>query len=153
MPILSGRGITSARLGWFLFWAWNAVAVLGGWSLVLAGSSQPLEWAEFPLPIAAVIEIAFLLLILQFALPFWKCGATRLYVAGWYMLGSIIFTALAYPIGNLAPHFLPGAMGAAFSGLWIHAAVGIFVTPLPTAIAYSVIVTNIAGARTLTFGP
>jgi cytochrome c oxidase cbb3-type subunit I/II len=139
VPILTGRSITSARLGWVMFWVWNVVAVLGGWSLVLAGVSQPLEWAEFPLPIAAVIEIALLLLIVQFALPFWKCGATRLYVAGWYVLGSVIFTALAYPIGNLAPHFLPGAMGAAFSGLWIHDAVGIFVTPLATAIAYFVI--------------
>jgi len=139
VPILTRRGITSVRLGWIMFWVWNVVAVLGGWSLVLAGVSQPLEWAEFPLPIAAVIEISLILLILQFALPFWKCGATRLYVAGWYILGSVIFTALAYPIGNLIPHFLPGAMGAAFSGLWIHDAVGIFVTPLATAIAYFVI--------------
>ncbi|MGB6743410.1 MAG: cbb3-type cytochrome c oxidase subunit I, partial [Terracidiphilus sp.] len=55
-PILTRRSVTSVRLGWIIFWAFNAVAVLGGWSLVLAGSSQPLEWAEFPLVIAAVIE-------------------------------------------------------------------------------------------------
>jgi cytochrome c oxidase cbb3-type subunit I/II len=139
VPVLARRRVTSLRLGWIIFWVWNAVAVLGGWSLVLAGVNQPLEWAEFPLLIAAVIEISFLLLILQFALPFWKCGATELYVAGWYLVGSIIFTALAYPVGNLVPHFLPGAMGAAFSGLWIHDAVGIFVTPFATAIAYFVI--------------
>lgn len=139
VPILARRRVTSVRLGWMIFWSWNAVAVLGGWTLVLAGVNQPLEWAEFPLAIAAVIEVSFLLLILQFALPFWKCGATELYVAGWYLVGSIIFTALAYPVGNLVPHFLPGAMGAAFSGLWIHDAVGIFVTPFATAIAYFVI--------------
>jgi len=139
VPILTRRSISSARLGWVMFWVWNVVAVLGGWTLVLAGQSQPLEWAEFPLCIAAVIEVSLLLLIVQFALPFWRCGATRLYVAGWYILGCLVFTALAYPIGNLVPHFLPGAMGAAFSGLWIHDAVGIFVTPLATAIAYFVI--------------
>lgn len=139
VPILTRRGFTSLRLGWLLFWLWNAVAVLGGWSLVLAGHSQPLEWAEFPLGIAAVLELALILLIVQFGLPFWKCGASSLYVAGWYLLGSITFTALAYPIGNLLPHILPGAMGAAFSGLWIHDAVGIFVTPFVTAIAYFVI--------------
>ena len=139
VPILTRRGIGSARLGWIIFWVWNAVAVLGGWSLVLAGQNQPLEWAEFPLVIAAVIEISFLILIVQFAVPFWKCGATELYVAGWYLVGSIVFTTLAYPIGNLVPHYLPGAMGAAFSGLWIHDAVGIFVTPFATAIAYFVI--------------
>ncbi len=139
VPILTQRFITSTRLGWIMFWTWNAVAVLGGWSLVLAGSSQPLEWAEFPLGIAAVIEVALLLLIVQFGLPFWKCGASELYVAGWYLVGGITFTALAYPVGNVLPHILPGAMGASFSGLWIHDAVGIFVTPFATAIAYFVI--------------
>lgn len=138
-PILTRRSVTGVRLGWIIFWAFNAVAVLGGWSLVLAGSSQPLEWAEFPLFIAAVIEIAFLLLIVQFGVPFWKCGSAELYVAGWYLLGSITFTALAYPVGNILPNLLPGAMGAAFSGLWIHDAVGLFVTPFAVAIAYFVI--------------
>ncbi len=139
VPILTRRAITSVRLGWLIFWIFNAVAVLGGWSLVLAGSSQPLEWAEFPLGIAAVIELSFVLLIVQFGLPFWKCGTAELYVAGWYLLGSITFTAFAYPIGNILPNVLPGAMGAAFSGLWIHDAVGIFVTPFATAILYFVI--------------
>ena len=138
-PYLTKKSVTSNRLGWIIFWLWNMVAVLGGWSLILAGSSQPLEWAEFPLIIAAVIELCFFLLILQFGLPFWKCGASELYVSGWYLLGGLTFTFLAYPVGNLLPHILPGAMGAAFSGLWIHDAVGIFITPLATAIMYFVI--------------
>ena len=89
--------------------------------------------------IAAVIELCLFLLILQFGLPFWKCGASELYVSGWYLLGGLTFTFLAYPVGNLLPHILPGAMGAAFSGLWIHDAVGVFITPLATAIIYFVI--------------
>lgn len=139
VPILTGRNITSRRLGWFLFWVYNFVAVLGGWTLVLAGHSQPLEWAEFPLGIAAVVESAFILLIVQFGIPFFKTKASQLYVAGWYLLGAITFTALAYPVGNLLPHILPGAMGAAFSGLWIHDAVGLFVTPFAVAIPYFLI--------------
>jgi cytochrome c oxidase cbb3-type subunit I/II len=98
-----------------------------------------LEWAEFPLGIAAVIEFSLLLLIVQFGLPFFKTGASELYVSGWYLLGGITFTALAYPVGNVLPRVLPGALGAAFSGLWIHDAVGIFITPFATAIAYFVI--------------
>jgi cytochrome c oxidase cbb3-type subunit I/II len=110
----SRTSVTSNRLGWIIFWLWNVVAVLGGWSLVLAGSSQPLEGAEFPLFIAAVIELCLFLLILQFGPPFWKCGASELYVSGWYPLGGLTFTFLAYLVGNLLPHILPGAMGAAF---------------------------------------
>jgi len=42
-------------------------------------------------------------------------------------------------MGNLVPEWVPGAQGAAFSGLWIHDAVGLFVTPLALAILYFVI--------------
>ena len=136
VPYLTRRPITSRKLGWWMFAIWNVVAVLGGWTLVLTGHSQPLEWAEFPLVIASCIELAFGLLIVQFGLPFLACGAAELYVAGWYLLGGMTFTFLAYPLGNIMPHLVPGAMGAAFSGLWIHDAVGIFVTPFATAIAY-----------------
>src|SRR5580692_11480329 len=139
VPYLTRRPVTSVRLGWIIFVLWNLIAVLGGWTLVLAGVNQPLEWAEFPLIVAAVIELAWVLLIWQFVAPFLKCGASEIYVAGWYILGAITFTALAYPVGNIVPNLLPGAMGAAFSGLWIHDAVGLFVTPFGVAIAYFVI--------------
>ena len=42
-------------------------------------------------------------------------------------------------MGNVVPEFLPGAAGAAISGLWIHDAVGLFVTPMALAILYFVI--------------
>jgi cytochrome c oxidase cbb3-type subunit I/II len=139
VPYLTRRPITNVRLGWVIFVLWNFVAVPAGWTLVLAGVNQPLEWAEFPLVVAVAIELAWVLLIWQFVMPFLKCGASEIYVAGWYILGAITFTALAYPVGNIAPNLLPGAMGAAFSGLWIHDAVGLFVTPFGVAIAYFVI--------------
>lgn len=139
VPYLTRRPVTSERLGWVMFFLYNFVAVLGGWTLVLSGILQPLEWAEFPLIIAAVIETCFALMIVQFGIPFLKCGASELYVSGWYLLGGLTFTFLAYPLGNIVPHALPGAMGAAFSGLWIHDAVGIFITPLAVAVEYFVI--------------
>jgi cbb3-type cytochrome oxidase subunit 1/cbb3-type cytochrome oxidase cytochrome c subunit/cytochrome c5 len=139
VPYLTRRQVTSERLGWVMFFLYNFVAVLGGWTLVLSGVLQPLEWAEFPLVVAAVIETCFALMIVQFGIPFLKCGASELFVSGWYLLGGLTFTFLAYPLGNIVPHALPGAMGAAFSGLWIHDAVGIFVTPLAVAVEYFVI--------------
>lgn len=139
VPRLARRPVTSARLGWLLFFLWNLVAVFGGWTLVLAGVSQPLEWAEFPLAIATVIECAWILILAQFAVPLLRRGAAEIYVSGWYLLGGAAFTMLAYPVGNLAPNFLPGVIGAGFSGLWIHDAVGLFITPFALAIAYFVI--------------
>src|ERR1700686_1523141 len=139
VPRLTNRPVLSRRLGWFLFWVWNFAVILSGWVLVAAGFSQPLEWAEFPLVVAAFVVLAFILMVFEFVLPFFRARLSDLYVSGWYIIGGIIFTMLAYPVGNFVPELVPGARGAAFSGLWIHDAVGLFVTPFALAIAYYVI--------------
>jgi len=139
VPRLTNRPVTSRRLGWGLFWLWNFAVVLPGWILVLSGFSQPLEWAEFPLIVDVFVVLAFLVMLIQFVRPFLHVPAGELYVAGWYIVGGLVFTTLAYPIGNLVPELAAGAKGAAFSGLWIHDAVGLFVTPLALAMAYYVI--------------
>src|SRR5712664_1001554 len=139
VPRLANRPVLSRKLGWFLFCIWNFVVVLPGWVLVAAGFSQPLEWAEFPLVVDAFVVLAFILMVFEFVLPFLKARLSDLYVSAWYIIGGIIFTMLAYPVGNFVPELVPGAQGAAFSGLWIHDAVGLFVTPFALAIAYYVI--------------
>ena len=139
VPRLANRPVLSRRLGWFLFWIWNGAVVLPGWVLVAAGFSQPLEWAEFPLVVDAFVVLAFILMVFEFVLPFLRARLSDLYVSAWYIIGGIIFTMLAYPVGNLVPELVPGARGAAFSGLWIHDAVGLYVTPFALAIAYYVI--------------
>jgi Cytochrome C and Quinol oxidase polypeptide I len=48
VPVLTGRRVTSASLGHWIFGLWNFAVLAPGWVLVLAGFSQPLEWAEFP---------------------------------------------------------------------------------------------------------
>ena len=107
--------------------------------LVLAGFSQPLEWAEFPLVIDVFVVLALVLAMIQFLPPFFARGIEDLYVSSWYIIGALVFTLFAYPMGNFVPELVPGARGAAFSGLWIHDAVGLFVTPLALAIIYFVI--------------
>ena len=139
VPLLTGRPVTSARLGEWIFGLWNFAVVLPGWVLVLAGFSQPLEWAEFPLVIDVFVVLVFLLVAIQFLPGFFARGLEDLYVSSWYIIGSLVFTLLAYPMGNIVPELVPGARGAAFSGLWIHDAVGLFVTPMAVAILYFVI--------------
>ncbi|MGD1072467.1 MAG: cbb3-type cytochrome c oxidase subunit I [Bryobacteraceae bacterium] len=139
VPVLTGRRVTSPKLGQWIFGIWNFAVVLPGWILVLAGYSQPLEWAEFPLLIDAFVVLALVLAAIQFLPPFFSRGLEDLYVSSWYIIGALVFTLLSYPMGNFVPELLPGARGAAFSGLWIHDAVGLFVTPLALAIIYFVI--------------
>ena len=139
VPLLTGRSVTSVRLGHWIFGLWNFAVVGPGWTLVLAGFSQPLEWAEFPLIIDVFVVLALILAVVQFVPPFFSRGLEDLYVSSWYIIGGLIFTLLAYPMGNFVPELVPGARGAAFSGLWIHDAIGLFVTPLALAIIYFVI--------------
>jgi cbb3-type cytochrome oxidase subunit 1 len=139
IPVLTGRPVTSARLGQWIFGLWNFAVVAPGWILVLAGFSQPLEWAEFPMVIDVVVVIALILAAIQFLPPFFAKGLEDLYVSSWYVIGALVFTLLSYPMGNFVPELVPGSRGAAFSGLWIHDAVGLFVTPLALAIIYFVI--------------
>jgi cytochrome c oxidase cbb3-type subunit I/II len=139
VPRLANRPVLSGKLGWALFCIWNFAVVLPGWVLVAAGFSQPLEWAEFPLIVDGFVILAFILMVFEFVLPFLQARLSDLYVSAWYIIGGIVFTMLAYPVGNFVPELVPGARGAAFSGLWIHDAVGLFVTPFALAIAYYVI--------------
>src|SRR5438874_12865379 len=78
-------------------------------------------------------------MVFEFVLPFLKARLSDLYVSAWYIICGIIFTMLAYPVANLVPELVPGARGAAFSGLWIHDAVGLVVTLFAAAIAYYLI--------------
>lgn len=139
VPMLSMRPVLDRKLGWLLFVLWNFAVVLPGWLLVLAGVSQSLEWGEFPLIVDVFVVLAFLASVAQFAIPLLKTKLSSLYVSGWYILGSLIFTLFAYPIGNIVPQLLPGAQGAAFSGLWIHDAIGLYVTPLAVSMAFFVV--------------
>ena len=139
VPVLTGKRVTSLRLGQWIFGLWNFAVVAPGWILVLAGFSQPLEWAEVPLVIDAFVVLALVLVSVQFLPPFFSRGLEDLYVSSWYIVGGLVFTLLAYPMGNFVPELVPGARGAAFSGLWIHDAIGLFVTPLALAVIYFVI--------------
>ncbi|HTU22627.1 MAG TPA: cbb3-type cytochrome c oxidase subunit I [Gemmataceae bacterium] len=139
VPRLAGRPVTGRRLGWVLFFVWNFLVVIPGWALVQAGISQPLEWGEFPIITDVFVVLAFVLMAAQFVLPFFRTRLADLYVAGWYIIGGIIFTGLAYPVGNFVPELVPGSRGATYSGLWIHDAVGTYATPFAVAVAYFVI--------------
>jgi cytochrome c oxidase cbb3-type subunit I/II len=141
VPRLASRPVTSRTLGRLLFVVWNFLVVLPGWVLVQIGISQPLEWAEFPLVVDAFVVLALVMMAIQFVLPFFRRGLAELYVSGWYVLGGIVFTLFAYPVGNVVPELVPGAQGATYSGLWIHDAVGLYVTPFAVAIFYFVIPT------------
>jgi cbb3-type cytochrome oxidase subunit 1 len=88
VPILTGRAVSSARLGYWLFALWNFAVMVPGWILVLAGVSQPLEWAEFPIGVDAFVIIGLALAAVQFLPAFFSRRLESLYVSSWYVIGE-----------------------------------------------------------------
>ena len=64
---------------------------------------------KFPLVIDAFVVLALLLAAIQFLPPFFSRGLEDLYVSSWYIIGALVFTLLAYPMGNVVPELVQGS--------------------------------------------
>jgi len=136
VPRITGRPVLSRALSWFIFWAWQAVLAATGIG-ILAGHAQAIEWGETPIFVDPVVMVGLIAVAFNFLAPIVKSGRKPLYVALWYFTAALVWTPLNYLMGNYVPQFyLPGASGAAVSGLFIHDLVGLFVTPLGWGLLY-----------------
>jgi cytochrome c oxidase cbb3-type subunit 1 len=136
IPRVTGRPIFNDKLGWLIFWVWQAV-ILATFLGILAGQAQAVEWGETPIWVDPVVVVGALLLMLQFLPCMIRSEGKALYVTAWYITAGLIWTGLTYIMGNYLPQFLiPGASGAAVTGLYIHDLVGLFVTPFGWGLMY-----------------
>ncbi len=148
IPRLTGFRVWSKKIGWFIFWAWQVilVAALGGY---LMNRAQAIEWGETPtgfrpgtlemnwIPVDGLIVVGAVLLILQLMVPLYKARGQKFYVTLWYFTAGLVWLALTYLMGNILPEWiLPGASGAAVTGLFIHDLVGLYVTPMGWGLMY-----------------
>jgi cytochrome c oxidase cbb3-type subunit 1 len=99
------------RLAWFVFFAWQLVIVLGGWSL-LAGWNGGKEYAELEWPFDVAITVVWL----AYAVVFFGTIARRtmapIYISNWFYGALIIVVAMLHVVNNLA---LPASLGKAYS--------------------------------------
>ncbi|HBB41346.1 MAG: cytochrome oxidase [Nitrospirae bacterium CG18_big_fil_WC_8_21_14_2_50_70_55] len=151
IPRLTGRPLLFQRLSWLLFWVWQGIVVLT-FTGILAGHAQALEWGETPTgfrpgafnltdmnwaPVDILVVVGFLLVSINFYTPIIRSKSKAMYVSLWYFSAGLVWTALTYVMGNFFPeYFLPGASGAAVTGLFIHDLVGLFVTPMGWGLMY-----------------
>ena len=136
VPRLTGRALISERLAWVTFVVWNA-AILVGQVGLLVGVAQAVEYAEWG-PVADVLfTLAFVGMAVNVFGTIFRSGEKHLFVSLWYILLGVSFTALNFIMANtLVAYVVPGAANAALEGLWIHNAVGMWITPIGTAILY-----------------
>lgn len=136
IPRLTKQPILSDKLGWLIFFAWQLILVLTGAGLLL-GYGQAIEWGETPIFVDPLVVVGLVLLVINMATPILKSKEKGLYVSLWYFLAAFAWTGLVYLMGNYLPQFfVPGAAGAAITGLFIHDLVGLFVTPIGWGLMY-----------------
>ncbi len=136
IPRLTRRPILSDRLGWFIFWTWQAILMATGVGL-LTGHAQAIEWGETPIFVDPIAIVGLVLVVLNLGAPIVRSQERGLYVSLWYFTAALTWTGLVYFMGNYLPQFwAPGATGAAITGLFIHDLVGLFVTPIGWGLMY-----------------
>ena len=148
IPRLTGFRVASEKLGVVIFWAWQLTLLLlmGG---LAHNKGQAIEWGETPtgfrpgtfelnyVPVDLLIVVGAVLLIVQLMTPLYKARGQKYYVTLWYFTSGLIWLALTYLMGNIIPEWvLPGAAGAAVTGLFIHDLVGLYVTPMGWGMMY-----------------
>ncbi len=136
IPRLTGHRVLSKQLSWIIFWAWQLIVGLTAVGL-LGGKGQAVEWGETPTFVDPLVVVGAALLIANVATPILKVRARKLYVTLWYFSAMMVWMPLTYVMGNFVPqYFVPGAGGAAVTGLYIHDLVGLTVTPLGWGMMY-----------------
>ena len=148
VPRLTGKRIWSAKIGNLIFFTWQFI-LLASITGYFFDKAQAIEWGETPtgfrpgtfelnwIPVDSLIVVGAVLLIIQFMVPLYKARDQQFYVTLWYITAGLVWLALTYLMGNIVPEWvLPGAAGAAVTGLFIHDLVGLYVTPMGWGLMY-----------------
>jgi cytochrome c oxidase cbb3-type subunit 1 len=116
---------------------WN-IAVFAGTVAILAGGSTSVEWLEFPLSVAGILSLLFLVVFVASVLTFTRRNVEHVYVSQWYLFGAVFWFPFLYVAANLMIHG-GGAVGIAegTANWWFaHNVLGIWFTPIGLAAAY-----------------
>ena len=136
IPRITGRAVLSRRLSWLIFWVWQAILLTTA-AGILGGFAQGIEWGETPRFVDPFVVVGLVLVAVNLVPPIIRSGGQPIYVSLWYFTAGLVWTILNYLMGNFVPqYYLPGAAGAAVTGLFIHDLVGLFVTPLGLGLMY-----------------
>lgn len=136
VPRLTGHPVASKKLSWLILGAWQLIVLLAAVGILL-GDAQAIEWGETPTWVDHLAVVGVALLVVNVATPLFKTRGEKLYVSLWYFGAMLVWTPLVYIMGNYLPQYLvPGAGGAAITGMYIHDLVGLSVTPLGWGMMY-----------------
>jgi cytochrome c oxidase cbb3-type subunit 1 len=135
IPRLCGVKLWSEKLGVATAVLWNVI-ILGAVVSLLAGWNQGLEYAEFPLVLDILVVVAWVMFGWNVFATIAKRKYVQMYVTIWYVMGTILWTAFVYILGNFGTLFATGVNQANLNWMYVHNAVGLIFTPVGLALAY-----------------
>ena len=142
VPALLRTRLWSEPLGWISFALWNATVLSGplGFSF---GYTQGREYAEYIWMADAALMLAVLTMLVNAIMTILHRKVNALYISVWYFVGTFLWTAGSYPIGNVMWHPRTGAESGLLDSIFLwfygHNLVGLILTPLAVGAAFYVI--------------
>jgi len=142
MPALLRTRLWSEPLAWFAFLMWNITVVSGPLTFSF-GITQGREYTEYIWPFDVTAMVAFVVLLCDVVMTIANRKENILYVSVWYFLGTFLWMAGTYPIGNVMwrPYTgaMPGLLDSIFLWFYGHNLPGLLLTPLAAGAAYFVV--------------
>lgn len=136
VPRICGVRLYKEAWGYLAFWLWNAAIFFGSISL-MAGFNKGIEAGEYPVWVGVLIMISLVMITIQVYGTVFRRRERRVYVALWYTMAALLWTAMNYPLGNfILPFWVFGVNSAALHGLYLHYVVGLWITPAGLALIY-----------------
>jgi cytochrome c oxidase cbb3-type subunit 1 len=138
IPKLLHTKLFSEKLG-IATWAIFNVAAVGGVARILMGINQNVEYAEIAPPFNYLIILAWVLLLINVLGTIIRRKVRSFYVSVWYVVGTLLWTAVVYITGSILTQYTSGLNQANLSWFYVHNAVGLVFTPCGLAAAYYLI--------------
>jgi len=120
-------------------WAIFNIAAVGGVVQILRGHTLGIEYAEIVPPFNYMIVIAWVMLLLNVLGTIMQRKVKSFYVSVWYIVGTLLWTAVVYITGSILTQFTSGLNQANLTWFYVHNAVGLIFTPCGLAAAYYLI--------------
>jgi len=142
VPALLRTKLWSEKLGWASWLFWNLAVVSGPFTFSF-GLTQGREYAEYLWIFDVSVVLSVVLMIYNLIMTIGNRREPLLFVSIWYFVGTFLWTAGVYPIGNVMWHpqtgALPGILDSIFLWFYGHDVIGLLLTPLAVGAAYFVI--------------
>lgn len=133
VPRLCGVKLFSEKLG-IVTWVLWVLTILGAVITLPLGMTQAREYLELIAPLDILVTVWWVLFAINVFGTIAKRKYNQMYTSLWYIMGTILWTALIWIVANL-PVF-SGANDANVNWWFGHNAVGLIFTPFGLAMAY-----------------